>query len=50
MAGTEYFGQTADQPSDHIPVNTTRKSHNHTLTHFRGIDKIIHNQAYSSRV
>ena len=31
MAGTEYFGQTAVQPRDHIPVNTMRKSHNHTL-------------------
>ena len=27
MAGTEYFGQTAVQPRDHIPVNTMRKSH-----------------------
>ena len=32
MAGTEYFGQTAVQPRDHIPVNTIRKSHNHTLS------------------
>ena len=32
MAGTEYFGETAVQPRDHIPVNTTRKSHNHTLS------------------
>ena len=32
MAGTEYFGQTAVQPRDLIPVNTTRKSHNHTLS------------------
>ena len=32
MAGTEYFGQTAVQPRDHIPVNTMRKSHNHTLS------------------
>ena len=23
MAGTEYFGETTVQPSDHIPVNTT---------------------------
>ena len=30
MAGTEYFGETAIQPRDHIPVNTMRKSHNHT--------------------
>ena len=29
MAGTEYFGQTAVQPRDHIPVNSMRKSHNH---------------------
>ena len=29
MAGTEYFGET--KPRDHIPVNTMRKSHNHTL-------------------
>ena len=27
MAGTEYFGKTALQPRDHIPVNTMRKSH-----------------------
>ena len=27
MAGTEYFGQTAVHPRDHIPVNTMRKSH-----------------------
>ena len=27
MAGTEYFGQTAVQPLDHIPVNTMWKSH-----------------------
>ena len=32
MAGTEYFGQTAVQPRDHTPVNTMRKSHNHTLS------------------
>ena len=32
MAGTEYFGQTAVQPRDHIPVNTMRKSYNHTLS------------------
>ena len=32
MAGTEYFGQTAVQPRYHIPVNTMRKSHNHTLS------------------
>ena len=32
MAGTEYFGQTAVQPRDHIPVNTMRKSHNRTLS------------------
>ena len=31
MAGTEYFGETAVQPRDHIPVNTMRKSDNHTL-------------------
>ena len=31
MAGTEYFGETAVQPRDHIPVNTMRKSHNHKL-------------------
>ena len=30
MAGTGYFGQTAVQPRDHIPVNTMRKSRNHT--------------------
>ena len=27
MAGTDYFGETAVQPRDHIPVNTMRKSH-----------------------
>ena len=32
MGGTEYFGETAVQPRDHIPVNTMRKSHNHTLS------------------
>ena len=32
MAGTKYFGETAAQPRDHIPVNTMRKSHNHTLS------------------
>ena len=31
MAGTEYFGETA-QPRDHIPINTMRKSHNRTLS------------------
>ena len=34
MAGTEYFGETA-QPRDHIPelpVNTMRKSHNHAIS------------------
>ena len=36
MAGTEYFGETAVQPRDHIPVN-------HTITHFRGTVKTIHN-------
>ena len=30
MASTKYFGETAVQPSDHIPVNTMRKSHDHT--------------------
>ena len=38
MAGTEYFGETA-QPRDHIPINTMRKSH------FRGTDKTISNHA-----
>ena len=32
MAGTKYFGETAVQPRDHIPVNTMWKSHNHTLS------------------
>ena len=32
MAGTEYFGETAVQPLDHITFNTLRKSHNHTLS------------------
>jgi len=31
IAQTEYFGATAQQ-RDHIPVNTVRKSHNHTLS------------------
>ena len=43
MAGTEYFGQTAVQPSDHIPVNTIYG--NHTITHFRSTDETIHNHA-----
>ena len=32
MAGKEYFGETVVQPGDHKPVNTMRKSHNHTLS------------------
>ena len=32
MAGTEYFGETAVQLRDHVPVNTMRKSQNHTLS------------------
>ena len=32
MTGTEYFGETAVQARDHIPVNTMRKSRNHTLS------------------
>ena len=32
MDGTEYFGETAVQPRNHIPVNTMRKSHNQTLS------------------
>ena len=35
MAGTEYFGETAVQRRDPIPVNTMRKSHNHTLSRHR---------------
>ena len=31
MAGREYFGETAVKPRNHIPVNTMRKSHNHTI-------------------
>ena len=40
MAGTEYFGETAVQPRDHIPVNTFG---NPTITHFRGTDRTTHN-------
>ena len=32
MTGAEYFGETAVQPRDYIPVNTMRKSRNHTLS------------------
>ena len=32
MAGTEYIGQTAVQPRDHILVNTMRISLNFTLS------------------
>ena len=32
MAGTEYFGETAVQPRNHIPVNSMRNSHNPTLS------------------
>ena len=32
MPGTEYFGQTAVQQRDHIPVNTMRKSYNLTVS------------------
>ena len=42
MAGTEYLGETAVQPRDHIPVTPCG---NHTITHFRGTDKTIHNHA-----
>ena len=47
MAGTEYFGQAAVEPHDHIPINTMRKSHNHTLSRHC---KSIHNHALSSHV
>ena len=44
MAGTEYFGQTAIQPRDHIPVNTMRKSH---ITHLSGTDKRLYTTTHN---
>ena len=41
MAGTEYFGETAVQPRDHIPVNTMRKSH--TFAALIRLSTITHN-------
>ena len=38
MAGTEYFGQTAVQPRDHIPCQHHAEI---THTHFRGTYKTI---------
>ena len=32
MPSTDYFGETALKQRHHIPVNTMRKSHNHTLS------------------
>ena len=32
VAGTQNFGTTTIQQHDHIPPNTMRKSHNHTLS------------------
>ena len=32
MPCTDYFGETALKTSHHIPDNTMRKSHNHTLS------------------
>ena len=44
MAGTEYFGQTAVQPRDHIPVNTMRKSHrSHTFSALIRLSTTTHN-------
>ena len=43
MAGTEYFGETAVQPRDHIPVNTIRKSHNHTFAALIRLSTTTHN-------
>ena len=44
MAGTEYFGATA-QPHDHIPeFGLSTLCGNHTITHFRGTDTTIQNQ------
>ena len=48
MAGTEYFGETAIQPRDHIPDVSTPCG-NHTITHIRGTET-IHDDAYSSHV
>ena len=43
MAGTEYFGATA-QPRDHISeFCLSTQSGNHTITHFRSTDKSIRN-------
>ena len=43
LAGTEYFGETAVQPGDHIPVNTMRKPQNHTFAVLMWLT--IHNHA-----
>ena len=41
MAGTEYFGETAQQ-RDHIPeFCLSTPFGNHTITHFRGTDKTL---------
>ena len=38
MPGTDYFGETALKTTHHTPVNTMRKSHNHTLLrHWLGL-------------
>ena len=42
MAGTEYFGATA-QPRDQIPeFCLSAPCRNHTVTHLRGTDTTIH--------
>ena len=43
MAGTEYFGETAVQPRDHIPVNTMRKSQSHTFAALTRLSTTTHN-------
>ena len=43
VAGREYFGQTAVQPRNHIPVNTMRKSHNHTFAALIILSTTTHN-------
>ena len=43
MAGTEYFGETAVQPRNHIPVNTMRKSQSHTFAALIRLSTTTHN-------
>ena len=50
MAGTEYFGVTA-QPRHHIPeFCLSTPCENHTITHFPSADETIHNHAHSPHV